>query len=411
MARTGRQLVAPFPWYGGKSRWVSEVWEHLGEVGVYVEPFFGSGAVLLASQPHAREIVCDTDGMVCNLFRAISHDYQAVAYWADYPTVHQDLTARRHWLAKWRQDNSDSLSVDPDFCDPKAAGWWAWCLSHWIGPVNKMLELKGGGDKIPYLGIRAGGKGVSAQRIELSRPDKIPFIKNGSGSRGVSQQRVDLSRPDKIPNIPSWGGARGVSVQRTGITISEPMVDLSRPDKIPNVSPSGSAKGVAFQRRDIAGAYSIGSGARLIPWFEALAIRLANVIVLNRDWKAALTPSKLQHTPTAPKPTVGIFLDPPYLLEGRGDVYDSDSDVNNLAALESYAWAVENGDRFRIAYACAEGDFDLPDGWSSSKSRTFNGHKVLAVRQKRRDIIFYSPACHAKDEEVVSDAVSGDRLL
>ena len=41
-------LPAPFPWFGGKSRVAPAVWERFGVVRNYVEPFFGSGAVLLA---------------------------------------------------------------------------------------------------------------------------------------------------------------------------------------------------------------------------------------------------------------------------------------------------------------------------------------------------------------------------
>jgi len=40
-------LKAPFPWFGGKSRCAHLVWERFGDVPNYVEPFYGSGAVLL----------------------------------------------------------------------------------------------------------------------------------------------------------------------------------------------------------------------------------------------------------------------------------------------------------------------------------------------------------------------------
>ncbi len=58
---------APFPWFGGKSKVAPIVWQAFGEVKNYVEPFFGSGAVLLG-RPHPphTETVNDADGFICN---------------------------------------------------------------------------------------------------------------------------------------------------------------------------------------------------------------------------------------------------------------------------------------------------------------------------------------------------------
>ena len=41
-------IDSPFPYFAGKSRVAAEVWARFGAVDNYVEPFFGSGAVLLA---------------------------------------------------------------------------------------------------------------------------------------------------------------------------------------------------------------------------------------------------------------------------------------------------------------------------------------------------------------------------
>lgn len=55
-------LRAPFPWFGGKSKVADIVWDRFGDVPNYVEPFFGSGAVLLG-RPHEAhtETVNDMD--------------------------------------------------------------------------------------------------------------------------------------------------------------------------------------------------------------------------------------------------------------------------------------------------------------------------------------------------------------
>lgn len=55
-------LKSPYPYFGGKSKIAAEVWKRFGNTPNYVEPFFGSGAVLLA-RPHkpGLELVNDVD--------------------------------------------------------------------------------------------------------------------------------------------------------------------------------------------------------------------------------------------------------------------------------------------------------------------------------------------------------------
>ena len=105
-------------------------------------------------------------------------------------------------------------------------------------------------------------------------------------------------------------------------------------------------------------------------------------------------PSVLQHTPTGPKPQVGIFIDPPYLQDGRSELYGSDAvGESNEVALASYAWALEHGDRYRIAYCCHDGDVDVPNDWSKTV-KSFRGIK-RPDRRSRQEMILFSPACFA----------------
>jgi len=67
-------LRPPFPWFGGKRRVGGEVWERLGDVAHYIEPFAGGAAVLLARHPghEARvETLNDADALVVNAWRAM----------------------------------------------------------------------------------------------------------------------------------------------------------------------------------------------------------------------------------------------------------------------------------------------------------------------------------------------------
>ena len=150
-------LRAPFPWFGGKSKVSELVWERFGDVANYVEPFFGSGAVLLnrPSEP-GIETVNDLDCMVANFWRALQHDPGAVADAADWPVNEADQHARHLWLVSQEQFR-EQMKVDPDFYDAKIAGWWVWGQCIWIG--------SDGAQAPPHLGD--AGRGVNRQLPHL----------------------------------------------------------------------------------------------------------------------------------------------------------------------------------------------------------------------------------------------------
>lgn len=145
-------LKAPFPYFGRKSRIAADVWACFGAVANYVEPFFGSGAVLLSCPtPGHTETVNDADGLLCNFWRALQADPDAVAQHADYPVSELDLHARHRWLVNQRADVERLLS-DPEWYDAKAAGWWVWGKSTAIG--NHWERQYTGA--IPHLGAFQG---------------------------------------------------------------------------------------------------------------------------------------------------------------------------------------------------------------------------------------------------------------
>ena len=401
-----RELSSPFPFFGGKSRLATQIWAKLGNPTVYVEPFAGSLACLLARPDGAgqREIVCDLDGGISNFWRAVTADPDLVAYWADFPTFHADLTARHKWLRAWFAEHSAELSNDPHFYCAKVAGWWVWGISLWIGGgwCNAVSERKDGlpNDKIPmtpnrdtHMGVAAhlgkdkplfdaqrvwdvrpavtSANGVSAQ-VQRAHPDKVPHVHHKGGGQGVSAQR--LNTPDKRPYAGVTGGGQGVSAQR-----------LTVPDKRPVISNQTGGNAITYQA---------ATRPDLVSWFRAIQERLKGVIVLNRSWESALTPTLLMHTPTAPKPPVGILLDPPYLtVDRQSELYGSDADGSSSdVATAAYAWAIANGDRFRIAYCCHEGDFPVPDGWTFITA-SFGGVKDAERRASRQDMVMFSPLC------------------
>lgn len=105
------------------------------------------------------ETVNDVDGLLVNFWRAVKADPGAVAEHADYPVSEMDLHARHRWLIARKPDMAAALAADPDHYDARAAGWYAWGLSQWIGGGWGTLPHA----RRPSLGL-PHGQGVALAR-------------------------------------------------------------------------------------------------------------------------------------------------------------------------------------------------------------------------------------------------------
>ena len=237
---------------------------------------------------------------------------------------------------------------------------------------------------MPYAKHGSNG-GVQAQRA--APHEKRPHVQNhGSSGYGVQAQRGGST---KIPKISNKSGGKGVQAQRGA-------------QGFPSVPARGNNGGVQARRDDhVTG--DILDGSRWHPWFAALAKRLERVVVLNRSWESAVTPTLLQQTPSAPKPPVAIFMDPPYLTHDRDQtIYHGDEDADAVARA-ALKWATDpinsdrpelgtRGEHYRIAYACGADHFDVPEGWQT-ETLSFAGVRDETRHAVQRDMVMFSPAC------------------
>ena len=122
-----------------------------------------------------------------NFWRAVQHDPDAVAHYADWPSNEIDLHARHSWLVGQREALTARLEGDPDYYDAKIAGWWCWGLCCWIGSGwcsgNGSWHVVDG--QLTHLGN--AGQGVQRQLTHL-----------GDAGQGVQRKRTQLSQ--------LWGG-------------------------------------------------------------------------------------------------------------------------------------------------------------------------------------------------------------
>ncbi len=159
---------APFPYFGGKTKVTSLVWDRLGSPKQYIEPFSGSAAMLLAAPKRANlEVLGDQNFYIANFWRCIKFDPERTADWADYPVSHVDLDARHAWLTQPERVARLRVALaDAEWPgDPKIAGWWVWGQCAWIGSgwcekqhVSKVPHVQ---SKIPH--VSNAGVGVQSQ--------------------------------------------------------------------------------------------------------------------------------------------------------------------------------------------------------------------------------------------------------
>ena len=170
-----------FPYFGGKSSVSGMIWERLGTPKQYIEPFFGSGAVLFnAPNTASLEVIGDANGFVANFWRCAKHQPAATAEAADYPVSHVDLGARHVWLMSQR-DRLGAELQDPDWPgDAKVAGWWLWGQCSWIGSGwCDWFKAKNDEDQIPH--VSDAGRGIQAI-------GQIPHVSSaGRGIQAIGQ--------------------------------------------------------------------------------------------------------------------------------------------------------------------------------------------------------------------------------
>lgn len=432
------ELKAPFPYPGGKSRIADRVWERLGNVDNYVEPFAGSLAVLLRRPAehfaggYRVETVNDANHFITNFWRAVTRDPEKVAEYADWPVMEADLHARHKWLvrspfaAEWRK----RMAADPDHFDAKVAGWWVWGQCCWIGGAwcsddTRAITPETAGRPSLHEG---GEGGVLSNLNGKSHQHAMPLL--DQAQKGVHRAAEPSA---KVPDLTS-GGCGDAAPSYCTLQVPELSSGVGRGDtaahpdeQLPNLgngygrgagehqSPAGrpqltdafdigrgvnaSAPCGALQRPDLAGGNSADNGAVtalpstatcdarrawLVGWFRALADRLRLVRTCYGHW-ARVCDSDSTLTRLG---ATGVLLDPPYPLvradTGKksrdGSLYATDkgADLNALRD-EVLAWCRKWGiDRqIRVALCCYEGDgYEAleAEGWTVEAWETSGGY-------------------------------------
>lgn len=411
---------APFPWFGRKSKAAPLVWDLLGDVEHYVEPFAGSLAVLL-NRPHVpnrayySETVNDMDGLLVNAWRAIQWHPEETAAHASWPVAEADKHARQIALVRWREAGLvDKLAGSPKWFDTEMAGWWLWgvCVQigafasggSWTADANGMIV------KIDRKAEGRGEPGVVRGLPAIGDEDR------GANSPGTREQGVvrEVGVVRSIPSVTRETGLLGPTFKQQGVTRSLPGLS----DNGRGVAHAGTcAAGVLSDQPD--NEFHPHTMPELIRWFQWLSARLRHVRILNGDWSRAVTNGATKTLGVRMGDGhAGIFLDPPYAdtANRTGNLYGVDDlDVSHLVK----AWCAENGadpDR-RIVLAGYDGEHDhqLQDlGWTEHEwfatgflqGGYSNGTE--AGTQQGRERLWASPHCLNPADNKPPATVQGD---
>ena len=288
------------------------------------------------------ETINDADGLVANVWRALQADPDAVAKYCDYPVNHADLAARKRVLIAEKDTLLPKLIDSPDYYDTKLAGYWIWGTCCWIG--SGMTRIGG----IPHLGDAGMGVHAIGKRPHLTDA--------GRGVHSIGQ----------IPHLDNAGvGVHAIS-------------------QIPQLGNDSA---------DVTAPYN----TNIYKWFRQLSERLRNVRVVCGDWTRVCGGNWQDKMGD-----VGIFLDPPYAVEDRADVYECE---DKQVAHAVRAWSIERGKLalYRIVIAGYDEHAEelTAEGWTMTAWKTHGGYGNIARNNgasrgkdnRRREVLYFSPNC------------------
>ena len=261
----------------------------------------------------------------------------AVAEAACWPVNECDLHAKHLWLVNNLPKLAPRLMADPDYCEPRTAGWWAWGACLWIGSC--WCDGSGSWGAAPDAdGVMAftngnGGTGVNR---------KLPHL--GDGGTGVSRQ---------LPHL--GGGGTGVSRKLPPIGHAAPVTPGNHPDRL----------------------------EWLQAWFRQIQARLADVRVCCGDWERICSVGSMTRNGIC-----AVVMDPPYSTTEA--VYAHDS---STVSTEVREWCKANGGnpQLRIALCGHESEHGELEkqGWTVETWDKAGGYQGNDDRER----IWFSPHC------------------
>jgi DNA adenine methylase len=112
-----REMKTPISYYGGKQQMLQHILPKIPQHRIYVEPFFGGGAVFWGKQPSDIEIVNDLNNRLITFYKVLKYDFDELSNKADETF---------HARAQHRESGEIYKSQAEEITDPLACAWAVW---------------------------------------------------------------------------------------------------------------------------------------------------------------------------------------------------------------------------------------------------------------------------------------------
>lgn len=176
-------MKPPFRYYGGKARIAPWIVSLMPPHRVYIEPFFGAGAVFFAKPKVRHELINDLDGMVVNFYRVLRDrpddlvealrltpyardEYNACKAGYEEETVDEVERARRFFATVSMSVAAVTGKADGFACSMKTGG------SRQVATANKIDRLAGIAQRLRTVAI----ENVDARRLIETHGDSADCL-------------------------------------------------------------------------------------------------------------------------------------------------------------------------------------------------------------------------------------------
>lgn len=124
-----RKMKTPISYYGGKQQMLKHILPKIPQHKLYVEPFFGGGAVFFGKEPSGAEVVNDINNRLINFYRALKYDFD---------DLKEKIDETFHSRAQHRDSAAEYDAGKETILNPLEMAWAVWTqanmsFSHQIG--------------------------------------------------------------------------------------------------------------------------------------------------------------------------------------------------------------------------------------------------------------------------------------